>query len=900
MTIWTLITSLGDGSGTITNGHPDVSAYGGTFSFVGTLLGENVYALCSLFPPQIDSAGNSWVEGSPSIVAAGYVPSANPVPTCSSLEPCCEYVLGPIVVEALNGQRNDVEIGCSSIDGRTIVLIITIDENDIVTSTLYEVDGVTEVIDGSSLVDCYGGGGGGGGGGETTVTFGALVNSAASKTTPVDADMIPLMDSAAANITKKLSWLNLKNTLKTYFFGGATQGGVFFAGPSELPIEDDATFFYDNTSKTLKLLESAYNLGNPGWNSSSPSAFQIGNNITPHTFSSNPGFFGQKIDIYGAASSGSFKQLSGIRVRAQFAATGSSNGHTTSAIEAFVSNPNDTTANSNALLQALEGVVSVPNSIGRAQAGAFINNPGSVSNPTITTVQGVYSQIGNAGAFSATDVETYRAWVVTGGAVIQNLYGLKMNGWSGTGVVNSYGIYMDATIDRGNTLKYAIYSLSTSPSLFSGPVSGPINAYNSTTWNGSAKFVTEDAIRDEIEAIYTAIGGYFNKSIDDTDDITVGSTNKFATAAEKTKLGFISVTQAVDLDAIETRVNDLDAAIVLKGVWDASVGTFPGGGVAQAGWSYIVSVTGTVDTVTFNVGDRIIAILDNASTSTYASNWFKADYTDLVSSVNGQTGAVTLLVSEVDADNTLPVSNPLGEIRTLQDGRLFHGNAVNSYDQILKASNFGVRAVTGTSDTILSTDDKRLVTFTNAAAIAVAVPQAGSGSPAAFTNGFGFTAKNIGTSLVTFTPATSTVNGVATLVLYPGQTVVWWSNGTNYFASVSGVLESKSITVLNPGATEDDSMFFTDIAITVQKMVAVLTGSSTPSVTWTLRHSTDRSAAGNEVVTSGTTTTSTTTGSVVTTFNDATIPANSFVWLETTAQSGTVGSINISVQYTKD
>ena len=84
------------------------------------------------------------------------------------------------------------------------------------------------------------------------------------------------------------------------------------------------------------------------------------------------------------------------------------------------------------------------------------------------------------------------------------------------------------------------------------------------------------------------------------------------------------------------------------------------------------------------------------------------------------------------------------------------------------------------------------------------------------------------------------------------------------------------------------------------KITAVLTGSATPSVTWTLRHSTDRSATGNEVVTSGTTTTSTTTGSVVTSFNDATIPANSFVWLETTAQSGTVTSLNITMIYTED
>jgi hypothetical protein len=44
-----------------------------------------------------------------------------------------------------------------------------------------------------------------------------LINTAVAKTTPVDADIIPLLDSAASNILKKLSWANIKATLKTYF-----------------------------------------------------------------------------------------------------------------------------------------------------------------------------------------------------------------------------------------------------------------------------------------------------------------------------------------------------------------------------------------------------------------------------------------------------------------------------------------------------------------------------------------------------------------------------------------------------------------------------------------------------------------------------------------------------------
>jgi hypothetical protein len=110
---------------------------------------------------------------------------------------------------------------------------------------------------------------------------------------------------------------------------------------------------------------------------------------------------------------------------------------------------------------------------------------------------------------------------------------------------------------------------------------------------------------------------------------------------------------------------------------------------------------------------------------------------------------------------------------------------------------------------------------------------------------------------------------------------------------------SKAITIESPTSSEDITLFFTDDAITITQLNAVCVG-STPSVTYTIRHGSDRSATGNEVVTSGSTTTSTTMGDEVTSFNDATIAAGSWVWLETTAQSGTVGTVNITIEYTRD
>lgn len=60
-------------------------------------------------------------------------------------------------------------------------------------------------------------------------------HAATGKTTPVDADELPLVDSAASNVLKKLTWANLKATLKTYFdtlyavIGAVTGSGLTMA-----------------------------------------------------------------------------------------------------------------------------------------------------------------------------------------------------------------------------------------------------------------------------------------------------------------------------------------------------------------------------------------------------------------------------------------------------------------------------------------------------------------------------------------------------------------------------------------------------------------------------------------------------------------------------------------------
>lgn len=52
---------------------------------------------------------------------------------------------------------------------------------------------------------------------ESVKTLGTLIKNAVEKNTPIDADMIPLMDSADSNKIKKLSWAYVKSVLSSTF-----------------------------------------------------------------------------------------------------------------------------------------------------------------------------------------------------------------------------------------------------------------------------------------------------------------------------------------------------------------------------------------------------------------------------------------------------------------------------------------------------------------------------------------------------------------------------------------------------------------------------------------------------------------------------------------------------------
>lgn len=100
------------------------------------------------------------------------------------------------------------------LDGNSLGIVVTEDMQAALTAKQDTLVSGTNIktINGSSVL----------GSGDLTISGGSgdvagSTVAATAKTTPVDADLLPIVDSAASNVLKKLTWANLKATLKTYF-----------------------------------------------------------------------------------------------------------------------------------------------------------------------------------------------------------------------------------------------------------------------------------------------------------------------------------------------------------------------------------------------------------------------------------------------------------------------------------------------------------------------------------------------------------------------------------------------------------------------------------------------------------------------------------------------------------
>jgi hypothetical protein len=107
---------------------------------------------------------------------------------------------------------------------------------------------------------------------------------------------------------------------------------------------------------------------------------------------------------------------------------------------------------------------------------------------------------------------------------------------------------------------------------------------------------------------------------------------------------------------------------------------------------------------------------------------------------------------------------------------------------------------------------------------------------------------------------------------------------------------TRGVSIENPSATEDITLFRSYVNITVLRVDAVLDGSVSPEITFEIWHGVNRNS-GTEIKVGGFTVSGDQVTFTETVFDDAAIPAGHWVWLTTSAKSGIVDLLNVTISH---
>jgi hypothetical protein len=127
--------------------------------------------------------------------------------------------------------------------------------------------------------------------------------------------------------------------------------------------------------------------------------------------------------------------------------------------------------------------------------------------------------------------------------------------------------------------------------------------------------------------------------------------------------------------------------------------------------------------------------------------------------------------------------------------------------------------------------------------------------------------------------------------------------GTSNFLRADGnwaipsVFGTKGFPFDSPTNAENSSMMRTDVEITITKVADLVRGSSTPSITWNVRYASTRDSGSPTDLFGANRTTTSTAGVTTTSITNPVIPAGSFIWLVTSALSGTVNELFIELYW---
>jgi hypothetical protein len=112
----------------------------------------------------------------------------------------------------------------------------------------------------------------------------------------------------------------------------------------------------------------------------------------------------------------------------------------------------------------------------------------------------------------------------------------------------------------------------------------------------------------------------------------------------------------------------------------------------------------------------------------------------------------------------------------------------------------------------------------------------------------------------------------------------------------AGLMAPQVAWLASPQANDRRILLRAQQALTISRVDAVLTGGTTPSVSVSLRHGADVSAAGTAATTNPITVTSSTSGTASTSFQSPNIPAGHWLWLQVTSASGSPAELTVSIE----
>ena len=197
-------------------------------------------------------------------------------------------------------------------------------------------------------------------------------------------------------------------------------------------------------------------------------------------------------------------------------------------------------------------------------------------------------------------------------------------------------------------------------SLTNGHIIPTLTNFNNKVDKESGKGLSEndftDALKSKLDGIEVgaevntvySVNGQTNTVVLDTDDISEGANNLYYTDAKVDSRISIQKGMSNGLCPLNsnTRIDmtylpeQLTSALIYMGTHDASTGIYPTE-TPNSGNYWLISIAGTIDSVSYNVGDWIIYNED--------AGWDRIPLGtgSNVSSVNNKTGDVTLTTSDI-------------------------------------------------------------------------------------------------------------------------------------------------------------------------------------------------------------------------------------------------------------